>query len=559
MVSLLLACGLLLMSSAHAAVVVRMEEAVGIFAGNIDVWLRDDIPWDTTKPDSTPIVNPVDNFLVYVNAGAYDYSIIHRAFTGTVSVVQGGSYTWDKTNLAFVSITTGSPIYYQSKMANANGTLAMARTQDPNSATSGWFFNTTDNSTAYAGQPSCDPTATFVYNPDPFFQDPCGYTAFGTVLSGMNLVYLINSLPVYNLSPEFPSIPLYNAAGLLQTDNLVFINTVRVIASAASSVQPVQGPSGEYTIISPDSPAVSVSEFKHVASPPTSTIDFSEGSFSIKLANVPAVPVAVTMTLPLQHGPASNRTPGLIPNTFYKYGPTPDNPVAHWYNFMWDGQTGAVMTAEGNVLKLIFVDGQRGDDDLTEDGNITAGTVTPGKDPSIGPSVSTMGVSGNYSTLSLLSSSDVVTKFEAAANPSPGDAPAGVTFGEGFFDIGLSTTQTTSNVVLTLPKDQQPNTYYKYGPTPDNLTPHWYEFMWDGKTGAIMGVGPNKNLVALVFVDGERGDDDLADPGIITDVGAPGVKIVSSAGGGGGGAVDVWSLLALLGLSGWFTAQRRRH
>jgi hypothetical protein len=214
------------------------------------------------------------------------------------------------------------------------------------------------------------------------------------------------------------------------------------------------------------------------------------------------------------------------------------------------------MTSGSNVIKLIFVDGQRGDDDLMEDGKIDASVGAPGDDLSIGASVFTKGTSGTYSTLSLESSSDSVNKFESVANPSPGDTPAGITFNEGFFDIDLNNFGDTAYVVLTLPKDQHPNTYYKYGSTKDDPTNHWYEFMWDGTTGAVMGVGPNKNLVALVFVDGERGDDDRAKNGRIVDVGAPGVKIVSG-GDGGGGAVDVWSLLALLGVSGWFAAQRR--
>jgi hypothetical protein len=55
-------------------------------------------------------------------------------------------------------------------------------------------------------------------------------------------------------------------------------------------------------------------------------------------------------------------------NTYSKYGPTPDDPFDHWYEFTFDDLTGA--ETDENIITLHFVDGIRGDDDLTEDGNI---------------------------------------------------------------------------------------------------------------------------------------------------------------------------------------------
>ena len=60
--------------------------------------------------------------------------------------------------------------------------------------------------------------------------------------------------------------------------------------------------------------------------------------------------------------------------------------------------------------------------------------------------------------------------------------------------------------------------YYKYGPTPDNPSPHWYPFLFNGTTGAIFF----SDRIELHFVDGQRGDDDLQPNGQIVDVGAPG-------------------------------------
>jgi len=59
---------------------------------------------------------------------------------------------------------------------------------------------------------------------------------------------------------------------------------------------------------------------------------------------------------------------GEAPQTYYKYGPTPDNPAAHWYEFSFDGETGAL--ASGTTIVLYLCDGKRGDHDLTENGKI---------------------------------------------------------------------------------------------------------------------------------------------------------------------------------------------
>jgi hypothetical protein len=53
---------------------------------------------------------------------------------------------------------------------------------------------------------------------------------------------------------------------------------------------------------------------------------------------------------------------------YYKYGMTPDNPTSHWYEFMYNGQTGTEIN--GNVITLHFIDGLRGDEDITVNGSI---------------------------------------------------------------------------------------------------------------------------------------------------------------------------------------------
>jgi len=108
---------------------------------------------------------------------------------------------------------------------------------------------------------------------------------------------------------------------------------------------------------------------------------------------------------------------------------------------------------------------------------------------------------------------------DAADNPSPGDAPNGVGFPAGFVEFGVSGLVPGGSVAVTVYVETTANTYYKFGPTPDNSAPHWYPFMYDGSTGAKI----YSDRVVLHFVDGKRGDDDLIANGSIIDTGAPAV------------------------------------
>jgi hypothetical protein len=90
-------------------------------------------------------------------------------------------------------------------------------------------------------------------------------------------------------------------------------------------------------------------------------MDFNLGFFSFTINDVVAGgATTATLYLPV----------GETPTTYYKYGPTPDNPVDHWYEFMYDDATKTGAVINGNVITLHFVDGKRGDDDLTANGTI---------------------------------------------------------------------------------------------------------------------------------------------------------------------------------------------
>ncbi len=115
-----------------------------------------------------------------------------------------------------------------------------------------------------------------------------------------------------------------------------------------------------------------------------------------------------------------------------------------------------------------------------------------------------------------------IKNCKAVIEPPDNNYPSGVDFSYGFFSFtvaGIRIGDSTS-VIFYFPSEITFNTYSKYGPTPDDPFDHWYEFIFDGQTGAKI----NKNNITLHFVDGKRGDDDLTENGIIVDIGGPGVK-----------------------------------
>ncbi|EGV17928.1 peptidylprolyl isomerase [Thiocapsa marina] len=112
------------------------------------------------------------NFEQYVRDGHYDGTLFHRVIDGFM--IQGGGMTPD-----FAPKPTRAPIENEAKngLKNLNGTLAMARTMDPHSATSQFFINVADNG--------------FLDYPG---QDGWGYCVFGQVVEGMDVVNVIRGV-----------------------------------------------------------------------------------------------------------------------------------------------------------------------------------------------------------------------------------------------------------------------------------------------------------------------------------------------------------------------------
>ena len=131
----------------------------------------------------------VENFLQYVKDKHYDGTIFHRVISNFM--VQGGGYDG-----AYAEKKTRAPVAHEGREAlakggpkNTVGTLAMARTNDPDSASSQFFINVKDND--------------FL---NPSAQAP-GYTVFGKVTSGMDVVNKIKSVPTGSGGPFASDVP----------------------------------------------------------------------------------------------------------------------------------------------------------------------------------------------------------------------------------------------------------------------------------------------------------------------------------------------------------------
>jgi hypothetical protein len=114
-----------------------------------------------------------------------------------------------------------------------------------------------------------------------------------------------------------------------------------------------------------------------------------------------------------------------------------------------------------------------------------------------------------------------LSNVSAAANPAPGTAPADVQFPLGFFRFDASGIAAGGATTVTIYAQAGTalNTFYGYGPTPDNATPHWYPFQFNGATGAAVFA----DRIELHLADGQRGDGDPAASRIAFGPGGPGL------------------------------------
>ncbi|QQX82597.1 peptidyl-prolyl cis-trans isomerase [Shewanella sp. KX20019] len=136
--------------------------------------------------DRTRAPLTVDNFLTYVVKGHYDNTLFHRVIADFV--VQGGGLDLEKEERP-----TDQPIVNESGngLSNLTGTIAMARENEPHSATSQFYFNVVDNE-------KLDPSSR-----------RWGYAVFGEVTSGMEVLAAMALVPTeFNRKLEWPDFPI---------------------------------------------------------------------------------------------------------------------------------------------------------------------------------------------------------------------------------------------------------------------------------------------------------------------------------------------------------------
>ena len=166
-------------------------------------------------PDKAP--KSVANFLQYVRDGFYDGTLLHRAIPGYL--VQGGLYTRD---LQPKRTRPAIPSEADNGLSNLRGTVAVARGADPNSGTSQFFFNLVDNR-----------RLDFVGNQSGL---TWGYTVFGKVVKGMDVVDKIAALPTHALGPFAGDVP--NPLVLIESAHVVGEEAPAAAASAKAPAAP---------------------------------------------------------------------------------------------------------------------------------------------------------------------------------------------------------------------------------------------------------------------------------------------------------------------------------
>jgi len=202
----------LLSLNVHSSIV-EIRTSLGIIEVNL---------FDNTTPET------VANFLSYANSGAYADSVVHRSVSNFI--VQGGGFQYTGpvavTSFSLDSISTGTPVANEPNLSNMRGTIAMAKTSNPDSATSQWFINLSNNAN------SLDVTT-----------NAGGFTVFGQVVGdGMQVVDAIAALTLLNGGGAFGELPIRNYTQTdvenevpITDDNLVVISDIVVTDTAVDT------------------------------------------------------------------------------------------------------------------------------------------------------------------------------------------------------------------------------------------------------------------------------------------------------------------------------------
>ena len=158
----------------------------GAMAADPQVDLKTNLGTIRLELNPTAAPKTVENFLQYVKDGHYNGTIFHRVIDGFM--VQGGGFDG-----SYKQKPTRSPVQNEAKngLKNDAGTVAMARTNDPHSASSQFFINVNNNDFLNAERA----------------QDGWGYAVFGKVVSGMDVVTKIAKTPTGSGGPFRSDVP----------------------------------------------------------------------------------------------------------------------------------------------------------------------------------------------------------------------------------------------------------------------------------------------------------------------------------------------------------------
>lgn len=613
----------------------------------------------------------VANYLNYVNSDLYDLTFFNRSLSGLA--IEAGSVTnisADPENEplgpSFGVVPTFPPILNEPGLSNLRGTVAMAKDKDdPDSATSAWYINISDNS-------------------DPLDTNIGGHTVFGSVIDdGMEIADEINAFPTANLGflygaayTDLPFADYEPAAGeLIFQSNLVMILSATEISrpilrfapadgdfgfdlpgdSNSNSIELVLRNTGNEVLVIDSIDTGSVSAPFSIQLGTCSTIvnlapvsDVPASSCTINLQFLATVDGMFSDTLTIGYsgqvsgqvfsvkyplsGEGALAPPEIMAAAKLDVGTSQVNgfsttkEIVVSNNGLASLNISSVSVSGVNAAAFSQTNDCNGNNALIAAGGTCTIAVTFVAS-SIGTTTATLSIESNDPVNTLLdielsgygdSDSDGVLSATELAGPNQGDGnkdgisdeiqnnvtsfeigqrnyvtlvaedaqnaqrlniQSAVTFGqvqllsaipadapftsldyENYqFDINFPNngiTGDSTRVALYYPLQITPSSYYRYGPTPDNTAPHWYDFSFDPTTNtgasfvgrvsitSVSGAPLERNMVIINFVDGERGDDDLAANGkIVHAVG--GVENKQSDGGASGSAVYLW-IMALL-------------
>ncbi len=171
------------------------------------------------EPQAAP--KTVANFMNYVHKGFYKGTTFHRVISSFM--IQGGAFSADmKEKSGDAPIANEAKVAIDAGLHNTRGTIAMARTNDPNSASSQFFINVEDNSSKLDA-------------PRP---DGWGYCVFGHVVQGMETVDKIKAVPTHQMQVQHPQAGMVPMGDVPVTP--VVITDVQEVKASASGKKPNQ-------------------------------------------------------------------------------------------------------------------------------------------------------------------------------------------------------------------------------------------------------------------------------------------------------------------------------